>query len=81
MYKVNSNFMTWNPNLECQLGSGEKEENQQHILVYEKILEKMPYKIEHTNYNYIFGSQEEQKSIIGIFTDMTNVREALLEKV
>ena len=69
------NFKNGNPNLECQLGCGEKEETQQHILLCDKILQKMSHKPDITNYEDIFGSEKKQKRIIGIFTEMINIRE------
>ena len=81
MYKVKSNFKNGNPNLDCQLGCGEIDENQQHILLCEKILEKMTYKIDTKNYVDIFGSKKKQKALIKIFSDMITIRENLLENV
>ena len=81
MYKVKSNFKNGNPNLDGQLGCGEIDDNQQHILLCEKILENMTYKIDKENYEDIFGSEKKQKSIIKIFSDMITIRENLLENV
>ena len=81
MYDVKCNFKNGNPNLECQLGCGENFENQQHLLICDKIAEKMSDKIDNINYNDIFGSEEKQKIIIGKFTEIVKIREKLLEKL
>ena len=75
---MKGNFKNGNPNLECQLGCGDIEENQQHILFCGKILENMPHRFDNKNYNDIFASEKKQKVIINIFRDMINVREKLL---
>ena len=79
MTNVKCNFKNGNENLECQLGCGEKVEDQQHILVCEKLMEAYPHTANKLNYNDLFGSLRKQKEIVTIFRKLLNVRETLLE--
>ena len=57
MTNVRNNFKNGNNNLECQLGCGEKEEDQKHILVCPKLHEKYQCKddLKNVKYDDIFG--------------------------
>ena len=60
------------------------QDDQQHILVCKKILEKLSSKdlqaTTHSEYYYIYDSLEEQKSIVSTFRTLLKVRENLLEE-
>ena len=58
--------------------------NQQHILTCSVILEKMcsdeSRQARHMNYDYIFGSLDQQKEAVLILPRLVEVREEILEK-
>ena len=80
MTNVRNNFKNGNNNLECQLGCGEKEEDQKHILVCPKLHEKYQCKddLKNVKYDDIFGSVRKQKRIIKHFKELIDLRESLL---
>ena len=87
LWGIKGNFSSINKeNMSCPLlcDQTKPQDDQQHILVCKKLLEQLSSKdlqaTTHSVYNYMYGSLEEQKSIVSTFRTLLKVREKLLEE-